>query len=66
MVDLNAEDDLNTLTLESRKEIWIPQLIFYNTEVKTETVNDEKAFATVKKSGNFSRRPTSDLHNAYL
>ena len=28
MIDLNPEDDLNTLTLEARKEIWIPQVVF--------------------------------------
>jgi len=66
MVDLNEEDDLNTLTLASRQEIWIPQVIFFNTEIKKETVNDEKAFATVKRSGNFTRRSIVSNHNAYL
>ena len=66
MVDLNADDDLNTLTLQAREDIWIPQVVFYNTEIKMETLNDEKAFATVKRSGPFTRRELSSLHNAYL
>ncbi len=66
MLDLSDEDNLNTLTLASRQEIWIPQVIFYNTEIKTETRNDEKAFAFVTKEGSYTRRNTSYLHNAYL
>ncbi len=66
MVDLNEEDDLNTLTWEARQEVWIPQVVFYNTEVKQETLNDEKAFATVKRSGAYQRRGLTSLHNAYL
>ena len=67
MVDLNKEDSLNTLTLESRQDIWIPQLIFYNTEVKAETLNDDKAFATVHwDNSSFWLRNNSFLHNAYL
>ncbi len=66
MLDLNEESSLNTLTLKSRHQIWIPQVIFYNTEIKTETLNDNKAFATVKSERNYERRNTSYLHNAYL
>ncbi len=66
MTDLNARHDLNTLTLESRREIWIPQVVFYNTEVKTESLNDRKAFASVRRSGSYQRRNSSYLHNARL
>ncbi len=41
-------------------------MVFYNTEVKAETLNDEKAFATVHRNGTHRRRPISSLHNAYL
>ena len=47
-------------------DIWIPQLIFHNTDVKTESLNDEKAYATVKRNGSYTRRPDNHLHNAYL
>ncbi len=66
MRDLNHEDDLNTLTLEARQDIWVPQVIFYNTEIKTETLNDEKAFAVVQRNATYQRRNESYLYNAYL
>ena len=66
MVDINAQDSLNTLTLQSRQQIWIPQVVFYNTEVKSESVNDDKAFATVRRQGLYQRRNISYLHNAYM
>ncbi len=31
-----------------------------------ETLNDEKAFATVRRNGTYSRRGLTSLHNAYL
>ena len=66
MTNLNAEDDLNTLTLEARQDIWVPEVIFYNTEIKTETLNDEKAFATVYRNATYQRTNESYLHNSYL
>ena len=66
MTNLNENDHLNTLTLESRQEIWIPQVVFYNTEIKTESLNDVKAFATVHRQGDYLRESGSKLHNAYL
>ncbi len=66
MVDLNVEDSLNSLTLQSRKNIWFPQVIFHNTEIKSETLNDDKAYANVQREGLYQRRNISYLHNAYL
>ncbi len=66
MTDLNENPGMNSLTLQSRQEIWIPQLVFYNTEIKMETLNDEKAFATVKRLSNYQRKNDSFLHNSYL
>ncbi len=66
MVDLNEQDNLNTLTLESRQSIWIPKVIFYNTEIKSESIDDDKAFASVHRAGLYRRRNTTYLHNGYL
>ncbi len=66
MADLNERDSLNSLTLQSRQEIWIPQVIFYNTEIKMESLNDEKAFALVHRNGSYRRQNDSFLHNSYL
>ncbi len=66
MLDLNKEDSLNTLSYQARHEIWIPQVIFYNTEIKSETLNDHKAFASVSRDGTYRRQNDSYLHNSYL
>ncbi len=66
MTDLNKENDLNTLSLDARQDIWVPQVIFYNTEIKRETLNDEKAFAIVERNATYQRRNESYLHNSYL
>ena len=66
MLDLNKRDILNSLPLKSRLGIWNPHVIFYNTEIKTETLNDQKAFASVRRDGSYWRRNDSYLHNAYL
>ena len=66
MTDLNLQDNLNTLTLESRQKIWIPQVIFYNTEIKTESLNDHKAFAYVHRMGSYKWQNDTYLHNSYL
>ena len=66
MLDLNEEEGLNYLTMEARHDIWVPEVIFYNTEIKTETLNDEKAFANIERKGQHQRRNDSYLHNSYV
>ncbi len=57
---------MNTLSVEVRDTMWIPQIIFHNTENKKESVSDDQAFATIKRSGSYNLRPLSYLHNAHL
>ena len=66
MVNLKEDEDLNTLTSEFRNRIWIPQIVFFNTQDKLESVNDEKAFTTIKRNGSYSASPKSQLQNAFI
>ncbi len=66
MVDLNPNNELNQLDFQSRQQIWIPEVVFYNTEIKTETLNDGKAFAFVSRNSSYQRRTNDYPHNAYL
>ncbi len=66
MTDLAKEATLNYLPLRSREDIWLPEVIFYNTEIKTETVNDKKAFAYVTRTGGYRRREVTYLQNSYV
>ncbi len=66
MLNLNEDDNLNTLSLDERTNIWIPQVVFYNTEAKRETLNDGKAYATVSRRGSYTRESDTSLQSAYL
>ena len=66
MFNLNDAADMNTLTMEARQKIWIPQVIFHNTQHKEESLNDEKAIVTIDRQGPFIVPPKSLIHNAYV
>ncbi len=57
---------MNTLIPYFRSKIWIPEIVFYNTQTKMESLNDEKAFATISRMGSFKQSPRSELENAYI
>ena len=44
--------NMNTLTRAEKKKIWVPQLVFFNTEEKVTTINDDKAFTVTRSSIN--------------
>ena len=48
----NMKDNINmnTLTKTEKEGIWVPSLVFSNTEAKVTTVNDPKAFAVARCS----------------
>ena len=66
MTNLRHDPKLNFLTEEARKDIWIPEVVFVNTKTKASSLNDHKAFVVIKREGNYTRSPLSDLHNAYI
>ncbi len=66
LVNLKPDKDLNTLTALYRSRIWIPEIVFYNTQKKLESLNDEKAFATISRQGRFKQSPRTQLENAYI
>lgn len=66
MFNLKKDKDVNTLTMELRGQIWIPEIVFFNTQSKEESLNDEKAFVTVERLGNFSVTDDSALSNAHV
>ncbi len=64
MYNLKVDKDLNTLTQEFRNRIWIPEVVFYNTQKKLKSQNDEDAFATITRQGRYQGSPRSQLENA--
>ncbi len=65
MYNLKERTDLNTLTTRERNLLWIPEVVFSNTEDKLETMNDNKAYMTISRLGGFRRSRTTELENAY-
>ncbi len=65
-LNLKEEKDLNTLTEKSVETIWIPNVLFHNTEDKRESVIDGKAFTTIRRSGSPEFQDITLLHNAHI
>ena len=53
--NLKVNDELNTLIPKERKQIWVPFIIFWNTEKHETSVNDDKAQIDVSRRSNFTR-----------
>ena len=43
--------------------IWVPKLIFYNTETKPSTTVDEETIIFAEKQGNYTPSPIEDVEN---
>ena len=65
MLNLKDEFNLNTLTNTIKNEIWIPEVIFHNTQSKLKSLNDAESFITIDRQGDFVRSERSSLQNAF-
>ena len=61
--NLKTDTGLNTLSPEEKQQLWIPVLIFDNTENKLSTVVDEDSIITVSKQGNYTLSTMEDVEN---
>ena len=50
MHNMKENVNMNTLTRLEKSSIWVPQLVFFNTEEKVTTANDNKAFTVTRSS----------------
>ena len=64
----NLKDDanLNTLPATERNSIWVPKLTFNNTKNNMQTVNDEKAIASVGKVGDYRMSGMDFADNVFI
>ena len=58
--------NMNTLTSQEKKSIWVPKLVFINTEKKENTQNDNKAFAVARRDNAFEFSDESVKDNIYM
>ena len=61
--NLKNDTGLNTLSPEEKQKLWIPVLVFDNTENKLSTVVDEDSIITVSKMGNYTLSTMEDVEN---
>ena len=59
--DLNEDEFLNIPSNDVIKKIWVPVVIFVNTEMKTETKIDDKSRIVVAKKGNYRLSSLEDM-----
>ena len=65
--NLKHDRDLNSLTVgQLEREIWVPTVVFNNTEGKHQTQLDSKVFAVIERQGSYVESHLSDLDNIYL
>ena len=66
MFNLNGDENLNTIPLTDRQDLWVPEMVFFNTEEKRESLNDHKAFATTERLGDYELSRKQQIRNAYI
>ena len=59
--DLNDDKFLNIPSVDVIDKLWVPVVIFVNTEMKTETEMDKKSRIVVVKKGNYRLSPVEDM-----
>ena len=59
--DLNDDKFLNIPSDDVTEKIWVPVVMFVNTERKTQTRIDEKSRIVVEKKGKYHLSPTEDM-----
>ena len=63
--NMKTNINMNTLTTRERGDIWVPKLVFSNTESKENTKNDDKSFTVAKRSSSYTYSET-DIHENIL
>ena len=61
--NLKEKKTLNILTSHEKSQIWIPTLVFFNTDHKTRSVSDQETLVYVIKNGNFSINEPNEIDN---
>ena len=64
--NLKQNQYLNTVNTKDKDKIWIPQVVFYNTEKKEESSIDSKAYVTIDKRGKLRTSLPERLHNDHI
>ena len=61
--NLKEDTGLNALSPAEKQDIWVPELVFPNTENRLGTLVDDDSSITVERKGNYTRSDISDVEN---
>ena len=61
--NLNNVTSMNTIPAREKEHLWLPPVMFANTEFRDGITNDEKAFITIRKLGKYSPEDIEILEN---
>ena len=64
--NLHRDQGLNKLIDEDKQRIWIPSMIFDNTDEKTRTKIAKESLVSIKREGNFSKATIDNVDNIYV
>ena len=64
--NLKMESNQNALSSEEKDAIWIPRVIFENTELRNGIINDEKSSITIESVGDFQVAKDDTLDNTMI
>ena len=60
--DLSNDMNLNILSLKQVHKLWLPTVIFTNTDDNLQTLVDRKTKVLVKKQGNYTKSDRREIH----
>ena len=63
--NIKLDETMNVISLEELNRIWLPVIIFHNTERGQRTINDEESFATISRTGIGSGSDSSIEHRRH-
>ena len=66
LFNMKTNISMNTLTNKEKGTIWVPQLVFTNTEKKDITKNDDKSFAVTRRDTDFEYSDDSVKDNIFI
>lgn len=64
--NLKQESHLNTISTLDKNKIWMPRVVYSNTEKKDESSTDDKAFVTIARKGQFESSKSESLYNTHI
>ena len=49
--NIKLKETMNVISIDELNKIWLPKIIFHNTERGQRTINDDESFATINRTG---------------